>query len=1380
MKKIFSVIIIVIIGFLLITGVAYLRIKKELLKIKKDFISVVENRTGFLLSIKKISPLFFKGVKLENILIYTKDKNEFLKIDNIKIHIRLKDILFKKIKPEESIYQIDINNYKLIINDALKNKFKNLKTLLSKNNSTKSNTKNKNGFSFLKIENIYGNGKIYYISRKLRLTIINPDFSLKLPEAESEFEFYVLPEKIYNYSTYNLYCYVEGKGNFGAKTNTVKLKINNFNFKNQKIEKEIYLDCIYANNKISFYAKDKSGSFYSTGNIKKNFSMFKGKFHNFDWNYYKISGKFSFHKINIPKYNISLYIVNKIKRLKYDIKISKKSDKTKIEKFIIKTHPDRFVKLTGWIINQKKFFLKLWFNNYNLKKYNLLGKIVLFPVSNVNRFKLINFYINKYKINELTGEIYSKNDKLLVNIIKNTENFLLYSIIEKNLFTFNLNLNNVSLANINKIIKKRLVSETLNKGNITGNIKAQIRRKRITSLTTVLVFTFKENPQFKKIYAKTRYNNKQGKFRIKILLPDNNHIIFKGTTHLSADTRKLTFNSFLITPATELKGSGNIIEETKKYKIALFINKFGKLIGTISKNGKIFFRAKLNKKFKNQYVSSIRTVLNFRSRIKDLKNFKLSGWLSIVSKSFDDRLTLNINTKHKKILFENIKMRYKNIKLRGKGFYNSITENILINLEKLKITGKLSLDNADMYVIFKNIKNIQFSPSIKLSINGFIRYKSNFVDEKYLYGDLNLYKISIGNFNIDEAYLIYRIRNNNIEIKKSNFELYGGKIKTYDTEIYKKNGITYLSTLWKIYNVKYNNLLFKGKIYTKMKFSDKVYAKLKIIKLFINELKLKDITQEIYFTKNNIHIKRLTGNGVKGNIIVKKSGTILNLKIFKENQYLSLIKGRILKNYINTRLNIKNLNLNFLEDISDFIKSADGIVKADIKIRGKRISPELTGFIKGKNIKLKCRTILKNVDSLEFDISANEGRISVNKLTGRMGKGKFRSFGTIDLNGLSLGEWNLFLETLDERGIYIAKAEDDLMGNIKGKVKITGDLNDLNIAGKVILQDFDFTWPLSSSESSEISSPIKKIDLDIDVIAGKNVVFFQDQNNIEVLVKEGGKFHIKGDMSAEHKVVGKMEAEKGEIEYFGTPFNIVYASVSFADAYEENVPWISAKAEATVKDSNDEDITITMIVEGRAYNDLTPTLISSPALTKREIFFLLNDSTLYVSGKSDSKGEIIHQSEKEIEELIKIGFVQIFDTTYRDKLVAPIQRRAKRFLGLDILSIKSSLIKNLLTPKIVNLRDETTTENKKSIFAGTQITVGKYLTDNLLFKYSVALKESETEINRLYYEHQFGIEMNILKSLKFEWKYTPLYMYQLEKPVPEQEYILKWKKKVSF
>lgn len=1371
MKRIISIIIIAIIGFLLITGVAYLKIEKELLKIKGDFISVVENRTGFLLSINKISPLFFRGVKLENVIVYTKDKSELLKIDDIKIYIRLKDILFKKIKPEESIYQIDINNYKLTINEALKNRFKNIKTLLSKN---RDNT------SSLKIENIYGNGKIHYISRNLRLTIINPDFRLKLPEAETEFEFYLLPEKIYNYSTYNLSCYVEGKGTFGAKTNTVKLKINNFNFKNQEIEKEIYLNCIYANNKISFYAKDKSGSFYSTGNIKKNFLRLTAKFHNFDWNYYKISGKFSFRKRDISRYNVALSIINRIKKFKYEIKISKKSDKTEIERFVIKRTPQKFVKLTGWIINQKKFFLKLWFNNYTFKNYNLLGKIVLFPAYGINRFKLINFYINRYKIKELTGELYSKNHKIFVNIIKNTENFLLNSVIEKNLFTFNIKLNDISLANINKIIEKTLIPETISKGNITGNIKAQIRKKRITSLTTTLLLKFKENPQFKKIYVKTGYNNRQGKYRIKILLPDNNHIIFKGTTHLSSDTKKITFNSLLITPATEIKSRGTIIEQTKKYRITLFINKFGKLSGTISKSGKIFFKAKLNKKFKNQYISSVETILNFHTYINELKNFKLSGRLSIAGRSPDNSLTLDIDTKHRKILFKNIKMRYKNLKFKGSGFYNSKTENVLINLGKIKITGKFSLDNADVYLVLRNIKNIQYSPSIRLSINGFIRYKSNFIDEKYLYSDLNFYKISIGKFNIDEAYLIYRIRNNNIEIKKSNFELYGGKIKTYDTEIYKKDGNTYISSLWKISDVKYNNLLFRGKIYTKIKFSDKVYIKLKIIKLFVNELKLKDIAQEIYLTKDSIRIKRLTDDGIKGNIVIKKSSPVFKLKIFKDNQYLSLIEGKVSKNYIDTHLNIKSLNLSFLEEISDFIKSADGNIKADIKIQGKRDSPELTGFIKGNNIKLRCNTILKRIDSLEFDISANEGRISVNKLKGRIGKGWFRSFGTIDLNGLVPGEWDLFLETLDEKGIYIAKAEDDLMGNIKGKVKITGNLGQLHIAGKVILQDFDFTWPLSSSESSEISSPVKKIDLDVDIIAGKNVVFFQDQNNIEILVKEGGKFHIRGDMSAEHKVVGRMEAEKGEIEYFGTPFNIVYATVSFADAYEENVPWISAKAEATVKDSNNEDITITMIVEGRAYNDLAPTLISSPALTKREIFFLLNDSTLYVSEKSTTRGEVIHQSEKEIEELIKIGFVQIFDTTYRNKLVAPLQRKAKRFLGLDILSIKSSLIQNLLAPKIVNLRDETSVENEKSILAGTQITVGKYLTDNLLLKYSVALKESDTELNRLYYEHQFGIEMNILKSLKFEWKYTPLYMYQTEEPVPEIEYILKWKKKVSF
>ncbi len=253
-----------------------------------------------------------------------------------------------------------------------------------------------------------------------------------------------------------------------------------------------------------------------------------------------------------------------------------------------------------------------------------------------------------------------------------------------------------------------------------------------------------------------------------------------------------------------------------------------------------------------------------------------------------------------------------------------------------------------------------------------------------------------------------------------------------------------------------------------------------------------------------------------------------------------------------------------------------------------------------------------------------------------------------------------------------------------------------------------------------------------------------------------------------------MEVEWGYMDYFGTRFQVVFASVDFSPHYHENVPWVSSKAEADAKGIDEENVLITMIIEGRADNDLAPKLYSAPALTPREIFLLLDDSMLYVSDSAKSQEE----EEEEIDNLIKLGFVQIFNATYRDKLVIPLERKARRFLGLDLLKIKSSLVKNLLEPRLYKLDEH----NRKDVnpFADTQFSVGKYITESVLLKYSVNFKEN-IDISKLYYEHKLGFEWKIIRSLNFEWMYYPLYVDEYSQPyLSEQRYKLEWKQKFSF
>ncbi|MBN1897382.1 MAG: translocation/assembly module TamB domain-containing protein [Spirochaetes bacterium] len=1374
--EIISAISVLVLGFLLVTGFAFFMIHQQFNLIKAQVIYLIEKELQLPVKIESISPLFFQGIKLKNVHIHSRDNKDILKIETIKVKLRLKDILLKKIKPQKSIYSLSFDDYTFYLNED-KNGHLNIDSLLKK---VRTSPKGSNSTNF-NIEDISLSGKIIYDSRKTRLKaiIFNEDTSIDLISKEIEFETTLLPQNMGQIPVNDISFKIEGKASFGKKTNVIDMEVYDLVYRNLDLDKEFNINCRLTDKQTIIKAYDDQDQLSSRGVFTPGQTRLKGRFKNLDLNHYHASGVFSLDKKRDTRFDIQLTLKDLRQKLKYSLTASGKDGQITLDQLKIERSPKHFVSATGWIKHENDFFLKLWFENFSYDRYNLFGKAVLFPSYNSKKgFKLLHFYINDYRIKELKGDLAYDNNRIILNTLYNSENFLLSGIFQQGRSKLDMKFNNTRLGDISGIIKSSKLPDELKQVRISGNINTELNQfNRITSLHSFLQVTLSDNDKIKKVFAHSDYQDRKGTFKIKIVDKENNDFNIDGRSWFRDD--KVSFKAYWLDSGKKVNITGDLIERRSRFDLFISINDLASLQAFISKKGQIKIQGRIRKTFQSSMLTSLSSRFELYTHTKDPENFQIKGDFTLRGKSKNDRITFRLVTEDKNILIEDVVLKYKNIHLTGEGSYNKNNNNVLVDLDKLKIKGTASFEEISLNFIVNNLENIKLDRDLQFNLNGIFTYENNFRNKDLNTGNLNLYNIKASGFKIDEVYLTYNMQDNNINITRLNSELYGGKIRSDEVRFYKKGNFYYASTLLRVYNLNYNNYRLRGKLYAKMHFEDKIYAKIKVIKFFINDLKLKDLAQELHIDKDRVSISKLNGTGVKGDILLGKHQRQYDLKIFSDDQYLALIEGKISKHAINMHFNFKNLEIDFLEDISGFIKSADGTIRGDIKIKGKRSKPDVAGFIKGDDIELKGESIVKSIESLALDISAKEGRISINKLQGMIGKGQFRLYGTIDLDGLSLGDWNLFFETLDDRGIYIAKAEDDLMGNIKGKVKITGDLDDLDVAGQVVLEDFDFTWPLSSGSGSA-ATPVKNINLDVQLATGQNVNFFQNQNNINILVKEGGKFHIRGNMNAEHKVVGKMEADKGTIDYFGNEFNIIYASVGFADAYDENVPWISAKAETTVKDSNEEDITITMIVEGRAYNDLAPNLVSSPALTKKEIFFLLNDSVLYMAGKTDAKTEIIDKSEKDINEIMRIGFVQIFDATYRNQFIAPLQRRARRFLGVDILRIKSTLVQNLLAPRIVNMEEETYYDDKASPFAGTQITVGKYLTEDIILKYSVALKDSDTELNALYYEHQIGVEWNLLKSLRFEWKYMPPNFDYPEDAIPQQEYILKWKQKISF
>ncbi len=1345
-----SVVTIITLIFLLVIYTYYL-INSELNSIKTKLESKINEQLNIKISIGNIKPFLFWGVKLQNIKCYTDNTNKLLAdIGTLIIKIKIKDILFHKIKLENSIYNIQFENLEL--NLLYKNKKWNFQDILLADRSNKTN----NILPAINFDNC--NINIKYKNIKSVININTGKIDLK----KQNFSFNNLVKAKINNMNYASKLFITGHVTNNKIKSAVILKDMKID-KYVKIPQEIFLDIDHYKKTINFSAKDLGQTFSAKGLYAKNNYKISFNFYKFKTLHYLFNGK---GRISPISGFCKLLIKNFITRDEYRIDIEKKRNTYKINKIMLFKNKNHFLKATGRYKSNKNFFIKLWVNNYKIKNFNLYGKSIIFSDKNKNtKFELINFKINKYKINHIKFKYYIKKNKKKLDTIVSKDNVRLYitaPINKKKMFAV-IKSKNFPILRLNDLLNKSVIPNDLN-SSLSGkiNIAFNPKTKYFKLKYYTLLMKLKNNEIINDIY--TVFDKQNIKFKIKL----KNHKTIRTSSKISKN------NIFTIIKynKNKVKLNTSIFKDNDKYKI------FSKIPNILSFNGIIYNTSRFNFNFKinrknYKFIKSLSSRIKISGNLKKLNDIQFSSTLNFKNTA-DDKITYYMYRKKNKILFKNINFTHKDINLNGRGEYNLKNNKININLKKIFIKGKISQEKTDMYIIFSKIKNVKIENLI-YNINGLIKIyaEKNFSGLSIL-GDINFYNIRYKNFKINDSYVKFKFADNNLNINKFNMELYKGKAKIYNINFFKINNNLYTDFIITAENIKYNSVNINAKAYAKIKLQKNFFAKIKLFYFNANNFRIKKLEEVFWMKKNRLKIKRISYNGIEGNIKKKKNKTLYNLKFKINNNYIKYTGYTTSKN-IKSKLSMNNFNIDSINKILKSINIKDGVMDLNLSFTGNKKSPNISGKIKGKDFYLKFPDTIKKLTDFNFIIEVTNNVAIIKKMKGDI-DGAFGVTGNIGLKNYKISTMNINFKTLSDKGILISRNNSEIMGNVLANLKITGNQNNIFIGGKLTPKNFEFTWPLSGLYSDEEGSgkgTRTKINFNIDIIAGEKVKFFQTQNNLEIWVKPGGKFHINGDINNEHKVVGVMEADNGNIDYFGTYFKLDYATVSFSEAYEDNTPWIHAKAEANVKGKDNENIVLTMIVEGLADNDLTPKLYSSPALSQREIFSLLNNSSFYVNTQENG-----NLSETKISELLKIGFLQIFYTTYRTKFFDPLQRKIKKNLGLDILNIKTDILQNLLEPKFIGSTDKNSSFN--DLINNTELSVGKYITDNMLLKYSLLLRENSL-LSDLNYYHQLGIEIRILRSLSFEWLYKPVFLNEFNDIEQyEQKYRLEWRKKLSF
>lgn len=294
-----------------------------------------------------------------------------------------------------------------------------------------------------------------------------------------------------------------------------------------------------------------------------------------------------------------------------------------------------------------------------------------------------------------------------------------------------------------------------------------------------------------------------------------------------------------------------------------------------------------------------------------------------------------------------------------------------------------------------------------------------------------------------------------------------------------------------------------------------------------------------------------------------------------------------------------SVDLYILQLFTKAIEKGAGVADVRLSISGKLSKVEGNVFVKDGVIGFK------KFDPILRDITGNiilEGEtLIVETVTGRIGEGRFKGGGTIEMAGLALKRTDI---SFDIGGLYLAYPRW-LPSEVEGTLRLSGEYPSLLISGDMNVvkarygEKIDWATFLPSFKQRLKEPQAEKeeagaLGIDINFKADRNLIF---ENNV-------GKGELKGEVKLKREsgrfgIVGEVEVVSGKVFYKEHEFNITAGVIEFPDPKKMEAVF-DFTAEGKIR-----DYIVQILVQGNT-NDFKVTMTSSPPLSELDIASLLS------------------------------------------------------------------------------------------------------------------------------------------------------------------------------
>ncbi|MDH4128103.1 MAG: translocation/assembly module TamB, partial [Spirochaetota bacterium] len=515
--------------------------------------------------------------------------------------------------------------------------------------------------------------------------------------------------------------------------------------------------------------------------------------------------------------------------------------------------------------------------------------------------------------------------------------------------------------------------------------------------------------------------------------------------------------------------------------------------------------------------------------------------------------------------------------------------------------------------------------------------------------------------------------------------------------------------------------------------------------------------------------------GINLDLILTKN--LLDYILTFKGQSTKLIStGKVDFDNENIDIDIKLVNddLSISKITSLLLNKAKGKLYTDVKLFGKWNNPQLTGIFKFEKGEIQLID-QESIENINIILQFNQGKPDKNHFIHSINASANYNEGIANIIGsFNFSNWNF--TNYEFKFITPKKMLLDLKNNIfeyKGYIK-----SDLYLVGTQKENRLSGTIRLSEGKAVYVGrKKIKEVSKNFFTTLNFDVVEIIVENDVkanigpdrislgEVILKEynpktneGTRLKLKKrltDVKSDNFLLeGEIETKKGEFDYLGHTFKIINSKIIFKP--NQN-PKIEINSRTKVRDEDNRLVTIYLKLNNELNslleessttpekeNILLKSLSSSPTKSPQEIILLLG----ITEGTGEKERDPYNQSYS------NISASKTADVALNLTLIKPIERKLKEIFGIDTFNIRQKFLRNTLFRKSQSYTSNTgsipTDRSELNPLSDTEITVGKYLTDDIYFSTGLLLLQNLDRSGETKKIWKFGLEADLLPLFNIE------------------------------